>query len=218
HGSRHGARGRRPRPDPGRAARAGHSPGADAGTLPAAARRLRPGQPGRLAAAAGVAGREAHVHGGGSARLAGRPDAYGRPGPLRHSGRQHRARWQRDLPPFRRRPRRLGLLPGLHLGAAGPRERVSRVALADCADSSGSTSSTVRRMAVDQELVEAAIELARTRFPGQDWSGAAALRLDDGAVLTSTAPDAPNSAVSLCYETGAMCEAFKRGRRVVESV
>jgi len=73
-------------------------------------------------------------------------------------------------------------------------------------------------MAVDQELVDAAIELARTRFPGQDWSGAAALRLDDGAILTSTAPEAPNSAVSLCHETGAICEAFKRGRRVVASV
>jgi cytidine deaminase len=53
-------------------------------------------------------------------------------------------------------------------------------------------------MAVDQELVDAAIELAQTRFPGQDWSEAAALRLDDGAVLTSTAPGVPNSAVSPC--------------------
>ncbi|MEU0409082.1 cytidine deaminase [Streptomyces griseorubiginosus] len=73
-------------------------------------------------------------------------------------------------------------------------------------------------MAVDQELVDAAIGLARDRFPGQDWSGAAALRLDDGTVLTSTAPDAPNSAVGLCHETGAICEAFKLGRRVVASV
>ncbi|MFF7987944.1 cytidine deaminase [Streptomyces sp. NPDC007901] len=73
-------------------------------------------------------------------------------------------------------------------------------------------------MSVDQELVNAAIELTRTRFPGQDWSGAAALRLDDGEILTSTAPDVPNSAVNLCHETGAICEAFKRGRRVVASV
>lgn len=73
-------------------------------------------------------------------------------------------------------------------------------------------------MAVDQELVDAAIGLARHRFPGQDWSGAAALRLDDGAILTSTAPDTPNSAVGLCHETGAICEAFKLGRRVVASV
>ena len=73
-------------------------------------------------------------------------------------------------------------------------------------------------MAVDQELVDAAIELARTRFPRQDWSGAAALRLDDGAILTSTAPEFPNDAVRLCHETGAICEAFKRGRQVVASV
>ncbi|MEH0577719.1 cytidine deaminase [Streptomyces sp. B21-108] len=73
-------------------------------------------------------------------------------------------------------------------------------------------------MSVDHELVDAAIELARTRFPGEDWSGAAALRLDDGTILTSVAPDVPNTAVSLCHETGAICEAFKLGRRVVASV
>jgi cytidine deaminase len=73
-------------------------------------------------------------------------------------------------------------------------------------------------MAVDQELVDAAIELARNRFGGTPWSGAAALRLDDGTVLTSTAPDFPNQAVSLCHETGALCEAFKLGRSVTGSV
>ncbi|CCB78496.1 MULTISPECIES: cytidine deaminase [Streptomycetaceae] len=73
-------------------------------------------------------------------------------------------------------------------------------------------------MAVDQELVDAAVQLARTRFAGRQWSGAAALRLEDGTVLTSTAPQAPDSAVALCHETGAICEAFKRGRRVVASV
>jgi cytidine deaminase len=73
-------------------------------------------------------------------------------------------------------------------------------------------------MAVDQELVDAAIELARTCFPAQDWSGAAALRLDDGAIVTGAAPEFPNGAVRLCHETGAICEAFKRGRQVVASV
>jgi cytidine deaminase len=72
-------------------------------------------------------------------------------------------------------------------------------------------------MNLDQELVDAAIELVRTRFPGKDWSGAAALRLDDGSILTSTSPDFPNNAVRLCYETGAICEAFKLGRTVVAS-
>jgi cytidine deaminase len=71
---------------------------------------------------------------------------------------------------------------------------------------------------LDQELVDAAIEFTRTRFPGTYWSGAAALRLDDGTILTSTAPDFPNNAVRLCYETGAICEAFKLGRQVVASV
>ncbi|MFJ8442704.1 cytidine deaminase [Kitasatospora griseola] len=73
-------------------------------------------------------------------------------------------------------------------------------------------------MAIDQELVDAAIELTSRRFPGQEWAGAAALRLDDGTVLTSTAPEPPNNAVRLCHETGAICEAYKLGRRVVASV
>jgi cytidine deaminase len=73
-------------------------------------------------------------------------------------------------------------------------------------------------MAVDQALVDAAVELARTRFAGQPWSGAAALRLEGGAILTSTGPDAPNVAASLCHETGAICEAFKLGRAITASV
>lgn len=73
-------------------------------------------------------------------------------------------------------------------------------------------------MAVDQALVDAAIDLAHGRFAGQPWSGAAALRLDNGTILTSTGPDAPNVAASLCHETGAICEAFKLGRKVVASV
>jgi cytidine deaminase len=71
---------------------------------------------------------------------------------------------------------------------------------------------------IEQDLVDAAIALTRSRFPGEAWAGAAALRLDDGTVLTSTAPHPPNAAVQLCHETGAICEAFKRGRRVVASV
>jgi cytidine deaminase len=73
-------------------------------------------------------------------------------------------------------------------------------------------------MAVDQALVDAAIDLATSRFAGEPWSGAAALRLDNGAILTSTGPEAPNVAASLCHETGAICEAFKLGRQVITSV
>jgi cytidine deaminase len=71
---------------------------------------------------------------------------------------------------------------------------------------------------VDQTLVDAAIDLACARFGGEPWSGAAAMRLDNGAILTSTGPDAPNAATSLCHETGALCEAFKLGRKITESV
>lgn len=73
-------------------------------------------------------------------------------------------------------------------------------------------------MAVDQALVDAAIELAHTRFAGQPWAGAAALRTDGGTILTSTGPDAPNVAASLCHETGALCEAFKLGHAITASV
>jgi cytidine deaminase len=58
-------------------------------------------------------------------------------------------------------------------------------------------------MAVDQELVDAAIELARTRFPGEDRSKAAGLRLDEATILTSVAPEVPNTAVTLLGVDGA---------------
>lgn len=66
--------------------------------------------------------------------------------------------------------------------------------------------------------MDAAIHLIEARLPGQEWAGAAAIRLDDGSVLTSTAPKALNPAVELCHETGALCEAYKLGRSVVASV
>lgn len=52
-------------------------------------------------------------------------------------------------------------------------------------------------MALDQALVDAAIELAERRFSDEDWAGAAALRLDDAALLTSTAPQAVNPSVAV---------------------
>ena len=41
-------------------------------------------------------------------------------------------------------------------------------------------------MAVDKTLVDAAIELVQERFGDEPWSGAAAMRLDDGSAITST--------------------------------
>jgi cytidine deaminase len=73
-------------------------------------------------------------------------------------------------------------------------------------------------MKVDQQLVDAAIRFVNERFPNQPWEGAAAMYLEDGTILTSTAPAVVNESVSLCHETGAICEAYARNGRVVASV
>jgi cytidine deaminase len=73
-------------------------------------------------------------------------------------------------------------------------------------------------VAVDDDLIAAAVALVGQRFGTTQWAGAAAMRLDDGSIVTSTAPDAVNDAVALCHETGALCEAYKLGRSVVASV
>ena len=72
-------------------------------------------------------------------------------------------------------------------------------------------------MSVDQSLVDAAIRQALDRFPS-GYSGAAAVRLETGQVLTSVCFDPPNGAAGLCHETGAFCEANRLGHGVVASV
>jgi cytidine deaminase len=42
--------------------------------------------------------------------------------------------------------------------------------------------------------------------------------LDDGTILTGTAPEAINPAVQVCHETEPFCAAFRLGRRIVASV
>ena len=73
-------------------------------------------------------------------------------------------------------------------------------------------------MKVDQKLVDAAIGFVNSRFPNQPWEGAAALYIEDGTILISTAPAVVNESVSLCHETGAICEAYARDKRVTASV
>lgn len=73
-------------------------------------------------------------------------------------------------------------------------------------------------MSVDQELVDAAVALVEARFPGEKWAGGAAMRLEDGTIVTSTAPKAVNPSVEVCHETGALCEAYKLDQAVVASV
>ncbi len=72
-------------------------------------------------------------------------------------------------------------------------------------------------MYLDDHLIEAAISQAKARFPTGP-SGAAALYLADGRILTSVCFDSPNEKVNLCHETGAICEAYRLNLSVKASV
>jgi cytidine deaminase len=73
-------------------------------------------------------------------------------------------------------------------------------------------------MKLDQRLVDAAIAFVNTRFPGVAWAGAAAMYSEDGDIFISTAPAVVNESVSLCHETGAICEAYSKSKKVTASV
>jgi cytidine deaminase len=68
---------------------------------------------------------------------------------------------------------------------------------------------------LDQPLIDAAIDFVERRFPGEPWAGAAAMYVEDGALLISTGPEVLNDAVSLCHEVGAICEAYARNKKIV---
>lgn len=72
-------------------------------------------------------------------------------------------------------------------------------------------------MKLDQTLVDAAVELAKSRWPNS-WAGAAAMYTENGNILTSVFAESPNDAAGLCHETGAICEAHKLNARVTASV
>lgn len=67
------------------------------------------------------------------------------------------------------------------------------------------------------ELVRQVKALATERFP-ESFEGAAGMLLENGTIVTSTAPTAANPSVEICHETGAYCEAFKRRKNIVASV
>jgi cytidine deaminase len=75
----------------------------------------------------------------------------------------------------------------------------------------------VDTMHLDQQLVDAAIEQALSRFP-TGYAGAAALATAEGRVITSVCFDSPNEVVDLCHETGAICEANRLNLQVTASV
>ena len=68
-------------------------------------------------------------------------------------------------------------------------------------------------MKVDERLIQAARDFISERFL-QGVEGAAAMYLEDGRILISTAPACVNDCVALCHETGAICEAYKLNKKL----
>ncbi|MFG2332971.1 cytidine deaminase [Streptomyces sp. NPDC048604] len=73
-------------------------------------------------------------------------------------------------------------------------------------------------MKLDQALVDAAIAQMERRWPADEPGGAAAVYLDDGRILTSVGLDNLNQGVTLCHETGAICQAFTLDARITATV
>jgi cytidine deaminase len=66
--------------------------------------------------------------------------------------------------------------------------------------------------------VEQCRHLLAERFADEEHHGAAAMLLDDGTILTGTAPIAANPSVEICHETEPYCAAFRLDRRIRASV
>ncbi|PRY32785.1 cytidine deaminase [Spirosoma oryzae] len=73
-------------------------------------------------------------------------------------------------------------------------------------------------MGIDQRLIDAVIHFIDTRFPGNQPEGAAGMYTATGKLLISTAPDTLNDTVSLCHETGCLCQAYTLNEPIVSSV
>ncbi|MEI8025280.1 MAG: cytidine deaminase [Pseudomonadota bacterium] len=69
-----------------------------------------------------------------------------------------------------------------------------------------------------ENLISEAKSFVKSRFADTTWKGAAAILCKDGEILISTSPETVNESVSLCHETGGICEAYKKGKQVALSV
>ena len=72
-------------------------------------------------------------------------------------------------------------------------------------------------MSMEHQLYEATKNLIEQRYP-TGWGGAAAIRVEDGTIYTSVAPEVINASTELCMETGAILEAHKFGKKVTHSI
>ncbi|MCL2500600.1 MAG: cytidine deaminase [Defluviitaleaceae bacterium] len=69
---------------------------------------------------------------------------------------------------------------------------------------------------IEQKMFDEAVKLINKRYP-KGWGGAGVIRTEDGMYFTSVYLEAMAD-VSLCIETGAMCEAHKHDTRVTHSL
>jgi len=72
-------------------------------------------------------------------------------------------------------------------------------------------------MNIEQKMFNTATELINKRYP-KGWGGAGVIRTEDDSYFTSIWLDVINDSVSICIETGAMCEAYKHDKRVTHSL
>jgi cytidine deaminase len=67
---------------------------------------------------------------------------------------------------------------------------------------------------IENEMFQIAVNFLNNRY-GRNAGGVAVLRIDNGEYLTSVWPEANNSSVDLCAETGAICEAHKLNKKLL---
>lgn len=68
-------------------------------------------------------------------------------------------------------------------------------------------------MSIEQEMYDKVKDFIKKRFP-EDWGGAAIIHTEEGSFFMSVAIECANESVSLCIETGAICEVHKFNEKV----
>lgn len=75
-----------------------------------------------------------------------------------------------------------------------------------------------QRVTADSALYDAAISLIERRLDHASWKTAAAIRLDDGSILTGIGLDNISAAAGFCAEVGPLAQAYTTDRHVVASI
>ena len=73
-------------------------------------------------------------------------------------------------------------------------------------------------MKIENEMLDKALNFLNQRYGENRAGGVAVLRIETGDYLISVWPDSPNESVTLCAETGAICEAHKLNKKVTHSL